>query len=116
MEYLLVVLSVTMTTMGQIFQKLGAIRIKEEMADGKGVIAAAANIHIFLGITTLGLGAFLWLMVLSRMDLSLAYPMMSLGYVLVTVASKYFFKEEIPMHRYLGIAIIILGIVLISRS
>ncbi len=116
MEYILVVLSVTMTTLGQIFQKLGATRIKDEMSAGKSVVAAAANIHIFLGIGALGLGAFLWLMVLSRIELSLAYPMMSLGYVLVTIASKYFFKEKIPMHRYIGIATIILGIVLISRS
>ena len=116
MEYLLVVLSVTMTTMGQIFQKLGAVRIKEEMGAGKTVLAAAMNIHIFLGVGALGLGAFLWLIVLSRMELSLAYPMMSLGYVLVTVASRYFFKEEIPTHRYIGIATIIMGIVLISRS
>ncbi|WP_031484976.1 EamA family transporter [Maridesulfovibrio frigidus] len=116
MEYLLVLVSVMMTTLGQIFQKLGAIRIKSEMAEGKGVMAAASNIHIFMGIGCLGLGAFLWLLVLSRMELSLAYPMLSLGYVLVTIASKYLFNEEVPLHRYAGIATIIFGIILISRS
>ena len=116
MAYLLVIISVTFTTLGQIFQKLAATRIKARLADGKPIFLAVMTPHFFLGILTLGLGAFTWLLVLSRMQLSLAYPMMSLGYVLVTVFSKYLFKETVPPHRWAGIAMITFGIILISRS
>ncbi|NDV19268.1 EamA family transporter [Pseudodesulfovibrio sp. JC047] len=116
MAYLLVVISVTFTTLGQIFQKLAATRIKTRMAAGKPLYLAVITPHFFLGILTLGLGAFTWLLVLSRLELSLAYPLMSLGYVLVTLFSKYLFKETVPPHRWAGIATILFGIMLISRS
>ncbi len=116
MAYLLVVVSVTFTTMGQILQKLAANKIKARLSDGKPIYTAVMTPYFLLGILTLGLGAFTWLLVLSRMELSLAYPMMSLGYVLVTLFSKYLFRETVPFHRWTGIATIIFGIILISRS
>ncbi|XPV77582.1 MAG: EamA family transporter [Desulfovibrio sp.] len=116
MEYLLVLFSVSMTTMGQIFQKLGAGRITDSMSEGKSVLAAACNLYIFFGIVALGLGAISWLLVLSRMELSMAYPLISLGYVLVAFASRYIFHEKIPPTRWIGIAIIMVGIGLISMS
>lgn len=116
MPYLLIIISVTFTTLGQILQKLAANKIKERLAVGKPILLAVMTPYFFLGILTLGLGAFTWLLVLSRMELSLAYPMMSLGYVLVTFFSKYLFKETVPPHRWAGIATIIFGIILISRS
>ncbi len=116
MYYILLIISIALTTCGQIFQKLGAAKIKANLKMQRGLISSALNLYIFLGFLSLGLGAFLWLIVLSKMELSLAYPMLSLGYVLVTLISKFFFKEEIPRSRWIGVAIIMFGIILISRT
>jgi uncharacterized membrane protein len=50
------------------------------------------------------------------MELSLVYPMVSVAYVLVALFSWYYFKENLSVIRWAGIALIILGVFLISRS
>jgi len=58
----------------------------------------------------------IWIAALSRVDVSIAYPMLSIGYVVNAVAAWYLFGESLTASRLLGIAIIILGVVIISRS
>ena len=55
-------------------------------------------------------------MVLARMDVSVAYPMLSLNYLVVLIIAKFYFREEIPIHRWLGTLIILAGIVLLLSS
>ncbi len=55
-------------------------------------------------------------MVLARMDVSVAYPMLSLNYLVVLIIAKFYFGEEIPIHRWLGTLIILAGIVLLLSS
>ncbi|WP_304541769.1 EamA family transporter [Desulforamulus aquiferis] len=55
-----------------------------------------------------------WLKVLSTMELSLAYPMVSLGYVLVMVLSFLFLGETFTIHKLLGVAAVITGVMLIG--
>jgi len=116
MAYLLLFASIFFSTCGQIFQKLGAGKITQNMKSGKSLMKNIFEPYVILGILSLGLGAFTWLIVLSKMELSLAYPMLSLGYVLVTGVSKFLFKEEIPRSRWLGVIVIMIGIALISQT
>ncbi|MBC2425350.1 SMR family transporter, partial [Clostridium beijerinckii] len=67
-------------------------------------------------IISYGLSFLLWIKVLSKVELSYAYPMVSLGYVLVMLFSYFIFKENITPLRILGIAFIILGVILVARS
>jgi len=62
------------------------------------------------------LSSFFWLVAISRVELSYAYPMISISYVLVVFLSWLIFKEEVGPVRWLGVAIIIFGVYLISRS
>jgi len=57
-----------------------------------------------------------WLLVLSRVQVSFAYPMLSLGYVVNAVASYYLFQEPLSPVRIAGIFVIVLGTYLITRS
>jgi undecaprenyl phosphate-alpha-L-ara4N flippase subunit ArnE len=52
----------------------------------------------------------LWLVVLGRLELSIAYPMLSLGYVVVMLVARTLFQEVIPVRRWLGTFLIMLGI------
>jgi multidrug transporter EmrE-like cation transporter len=58
----------------------------------------------------------LWIVALSRVDVSIAYPMLSIGYVVNAFAAWYLFGEALTPLRLTGIAVIVLGVFLISRS
>ena len=64
----------------------------------------------------LGLGALMWLFVLYYMDVSKAFPFLSLNFVIIMLISRFFLKEVISAQRWLGVGFITLGIVLVSLS
>lgn len=57
-----------------------------------------------------------WILGLSRVPVSVAYPMLSLGYVVNAVAAHYLFGESVSLSRWLGIGFIIVGVWLVARS
>lgn len=59
--------------------------------------------------------AFCWLYMLKRYPFSMVYPMQSLAYVMGMLAAMFFFHEQIPLTRWIGIALIMAGCVLIAR-
>lgn len=58
----------------------------------------------------------LWMLAISTMQVSYAFPMLSIGYLLVAVLSRVFLKEHIPASRWLAIAVITLGVALIFKA
>ncbi len=71
---------------------------------------------VLLGLFLYAISAVLWLAVLSRVQLSYAYPMISIGYVLVLMLSWIFLNERLAYLRILGVLLICCGVFLISRS
>ena len=71
---------------------------------------------IVLGFILLFAGSIFWLAVISRVDLSYAYPMLSLGYVIVVLASWLILHESVSWLRIIGVLIICLGVIVVSRS
>ena len=61
----------------------------------------------------LGIGLLLWMLVLTQLDVSLAYPLLSINYVLVLLAARFVFAEHVPSHRWVGAFAIVAGIVLL---
>lgn len=57
-----------------------------------------------------------WLLTLSRVDVSVAYPMTSIGYILTAIAGYYLLQENISMMRITGIVIIMIGVYFVTRS
>jgi len=80
------------------------------------IIPMFLNPWVFGGIACFGLSSVFWLSILSRLELSLVYPMVSLAYVLVAIASVIFFKENVSVLRWASIGIICLGVLFLSRS
>jgi multidrug transporter EmrE-like cation transporter len=62
------------------------------------------------------LSVVIWIMALSRLDVSLAYPMLSIGYVVNAVAAWQLFGEPLTFQRLIGIGTIIVGVLLVARS
>ncbi len=71
---------------------------------------------VFIGLGFYVMGAAFWLVVLSKLDLSLAYPMLALTYVLTPLAAQFILGEQIPGLRWLGIGVIFAGVVIVSQT
>lgn len=77
---------------------------------------AITSPFILLAFILFGISALSWLVVLSRVDLSFAYPMVATGYIITVFLSWLLFKESVPLIRIIGCLAIALGVILISRS
>lgn len=70
---------------------------------------------VMLGFVLYGFGAVVWLSVLARWDVSKAYPLVGIGFVM-TAAVGYLLGEQLNVQRLFGIALICLGVILVSRT
>lgn len=76
----------------------------------------AFNPYILLGLMCYVLSVAVWLLVLSRIEVSIAYPMVSLGYVINALAAYYLFGESLSWSRMIGIGVILFGVYLVAQS
>jgi len=74
------------------------------------------NPYVIAGLAIYVTGTVFWLVALSRVDLSYAYPFASLSYVVMLVAAWLLFKEDLSLLRLAGTGVVILGVLLIARS
>ncbi len=79
-------------------------------------LRAATNLNVLFGLFCYGLGFLVWLIVLSKAELSYAYPLISLGYVFTAILARLLFGEAVSVTRMVGILITCLGVFLIARS
>jgi multidrug transporter EmrE-like cation transporter len=79
-------------------------------------VRAAGQPHILAGLACYVVSVAVWIMALSRVEVSVAYPMLSIGYVVNAVAAYYLFGEAVTVQRLAGIGIIVVGVYVVSRS
>lgn len=79
-------------------------------------VKVMGNLPIISGLTLYVVSVGVWLLVLSRVQVSYAYPMLSIGYVVNAVAAFYLFGEPLTSIRMFGIFIIIAGVYLVAQS
>ena len=72
--------------------------------------------HILGGLGCYVVSVVVWIMGLSRVPVSIAYPMLSVGYVLNAVAAWYLFGESLTAQKLIGIGFIIAGVFMVARS
>ena len=71
---------------------------------------------ILAGIACYAVSVVVWILGLSRVPVSVAYPMLSLGYVVNAIAAQLLFGEAVTLQRWLGIGFIVLGVIVVARS
>lgn len=76
----------------------------------------ATQPYILGGMVCYAVSLVVWIMALSRVEVSIAYPMLSVGYVLNAIAAWYFFGEAVSVTRLIGIGVIIIGVYIVARS
>ena len=76
----------------------------------------ATEPHILGGLTCYVISVVVWIMALSRVEVSIAYPMLSIAYVVAAFAAWWLFGETLSVGRLTGIGIIIVGVYIVARS
>lgn len=115
----LAIVSVILGAIGQVLVKLGARHL--ELSFARQELAATLwtllrNLPVMGGLLLYGISFLLWVKVLTKLELSYAYPLVSIGYVLVMICSYWLFREQLSLPRLFGTGLIILGVVLVARS
>lgn len=80
------------------------------------LMTLAGNIWLWMAVICYVVSMLTWLAVLSKVEVSFAYPFLSIGYVLAAVGSYAFLGEHLGPTRIAGILVICIGVILISRS
>jgi multidrug transporter EmrE-like cation transporter len=104
----------------QLFLKAGTLRLGEVSLAPSTLITTlghlATNLPIIAGLCLYGLSVITWIAGLSRVDVSVAYPLLSLGYVVNAIAAYFLFGEALTPQRLIAIGIILLGVYILARS
>jgi multidrug transporter EmrE-like cation transporter len=115
----LILLSILCGVAGQTVIKIGVSQPGASDA-ASGLISLVGMIlrspMVMLGLLLYALGALAWIAVLSRVDLSVAYPFLALNFLLVTLSSQFLLGETVPAMRWIGVLVICSGILLVARS
>jgi multidrug transporter EmrE-like cation transporter len=118
-DALLIIFSVSLASIAQMLLRYGMIKVGRissiESVPSK-LLTAFTNPFVLLGLFVFGISALSWLIVLSRVKLSIAYPMVSFGYAAVVIFSWLVFKEPLKLVPLIGCATVIFGVFLISRG
>lgn len=78
--------------------------------------ALAQHPAILGGLGCYAISLLAWIVALSRVEVSIAYPMLSIGYVVNALLAWWWFGEAVSTQRWLGISVIVIGVVLVARS
>jgi drug/metabolite transporter (DMT)-like permease len=118
---LLILASVGLGAVAQVLMKLGmtAAAMREALAIGAAapvVLAVLTSPGVMGGLALYGIATVLWLGVLSRVELSQAFPFVGLSFVLAAVLGYFVFAEAVSAMRVAGIALIVAGVVLVGRG
>lgn len=112
---LLILTSVIMGAIGQILLKFGANIIGDLKFNMQGFISIITNYFIIGGLILFGTSFLLWIKVLTKNSLSYVYPMVSLSYIIIVLASRFMFNEPFSSNKIIGIVAIIIGVFLINK-
>lgn len=118
--FVLLLIAIFLSDIGQLMLKHGVSQVGALSLDLGTLLPAVwralSNPFVFFGFVLAFSGSIFWLSVISQVELSYAYPMVSLGYIFVAVSSWLLFGENISLLRIAGILIICFGVFLVSRS
>ena len=114
-----IITSVLLNALAQILLKAGMknfsnIDLKNNVI--QTFISIAISPYIICGFISYGISILLWLWVLSKVDVSYAYPFQALGYIVVTILAWLIFQENINLTRIIALIFITLGLIILALS
>lgn len=119
-DFLLIVMTVLLNTAGQFVMKMGMNNVGRISVGGSGLVTgflrAFTSPFVLSGLLLYGLSAALWIVIVSRVNLSWAYPLVSMSYVIVAILSPTLLHEKFSLMRLIGTVIICGGVAVVART
>jgi multidrug transporter EmrE-like cation transporter len=116
----LAVFCILLVIAGQTLMKLAIVRSGGmpvlEIGIGGLVRKFVAAPYILIGFALYGISAILWLQVLSKLDFSVAFPMVSITYIGTLFVGRFMFNEPVNLYRVFGVLLICSGVFFVIRS
>lgn len=118
MNILLILISVLLNCAAQLCMRKGMLIVGEVGVNNmiQNIGYMISNLWLWLAMSCYALSIIIWMAVLSKVEVSFAYPFLSIGYVVAAIAGYCLFNESISITRIMGILVICIGVFLISRS
>ena len=117
----LILFSVALNASAQLFLRQGMPQGALVTSDGFLPLLASGvrvvfNPWVFAGLSCYAVSIVLWMYVLSKVQVSFAYPFLSVGYVIVVAAAYFWFREPVSIMKLAGVALICVGVVLVAKG
>ena len=119
LNFLIILVGVLLNAAAQLFLKAGTSAIGQlfiQQTFLKNIFRVIFEPHIFGGLVCYAFSVSIWIVALSKVPVSVAYPMLSIGYVVNIFAAYYIFGEALTFNKFFGVFLIFLGIILIAKS
>jgi multidrug transporter EmrE-like cation transporter len=120
LTFSLVLAGVLLNAAAQLLLKAGTNRIGAFSFALENVVPIGVKIagspHVLAGLGCYAVSVVVWILALSRVPVSVAYPMLSIGYIVNALAAWALFGESLTAQKLVGIGFIIIGVVLVGRS
>lgn len=114
MKYILLLVSMSLAVVGQFLLKKGVI-LSTLTFNITSIIKTLFSPLILLGFTLYGISSIIWLFILQKFPLSVAYPALSFTYVVIVALSVLLLKEPFTSYKLIGIIFIVFGVFLIFK-
>lgn len=118
--FIIALCSVSLNAAAQIALRKTMLSLGTFPSDLQGYFVFSLNLltnwWFILGMSCYAISIGLWMVVLGKTEVSLAYPLLSIGYILTAIIGYFFMGENVNSIRIIGLAFICLGIIVISRS
>lgn len=112
----IILFSVALNSFAQIFIKKGMMSLGPLSLSADFILKGLVNFHLWMGMFCYGISVLSWMVVLSKVNVSVAYPFLSLGFILSAVIAYYAFGEPLTLYKIIGIALICAGLVFLTIS
>jgi drug/metabolite transporter (DMT)-like permease len=113
-NFCLIILNTFMLVSGQFLWKAGLQHQESSFGSFRAVLQLMVSPYIVSGLVIYGLATVLWLFILSRVELSLAYPIQSLAYIIAVFGAYWIFNEPVSLPKVIGCLMILAGVVFIG--
>ena len=114
MVYVFAVISIVLAAYGQFALKVGTGQVKSNGGLIRMFMDMAGNINVIMALACFVVSMAIWVFVLRKLELSIAYPMVSLGYVVVFALSFFLLHEPFTLPKLLGTGLIVLGVIVLN--
>lgn len=114
MNYILLFSSMLLAIVGQVFLKKGVLASHLSL-NLNTILSTIFSPLTFIGFLFYGISSIIWLFVLQKFPLSVAYPALSLTYIAIVLISVFIFKEPLTTSKVAGIVLIMLGVFMLFR-